>query len=309
MTIMQIKSFLEIYKLKKYSDAAAEVGLTQSGLFKQIKSLEDELFSALFEKTPRGIEPTATGRKLYPHFLYIIKQYDEMLLKVQDYICMDEMDLILGAMYFTKQYKIMEMIKICTQNSPNTNIKLDENRANDLEVLLDKKLLDAAFIYKELLQKEYHKVIPLIIDCLVVVMSKKHNYSQKESISLNELKHETFILMRGDMLLYNFLLLCCINKGFVPREMAVDLRLETMKSLVRDNSGITLLMKKMAEDFIESEDMVMIPLEENYKLTLALVTANQTPSSACYRFIRNVESMQLKDYYIGEEQKESGREV
>lgn len=289
MTVLQVKIFLCVWQTKKYSDAADELGLSQSNLSKQLKALEDEFLVKLFEKTARGVEPTDAAISLYPHFLYIMRQYQDILLKIQDLPTTEELELKLGSQYFTMQYNIMPMIKRFTDTHKNVHVSIHEVRALELQDMLDKKLVDAIFIYKELLQKEYRRIFPIKSDVMVAVMNPDHPFSGRESIGLRELQHERFLLMRGDLLLYNYFLNCCINVGFVPKELEVNLRLETMKSLMKKGSSITLLMKSMADSLAADGSLAVIPIEEEYRLTLSLVLANQTPSLASRRFAHSIE--------------------
>ncbi len=47
-----------------FTTAAAELGMTQAGVSYQIRVLEDRLGTALFLRRPKGLELTATGRRL-----------------------------------------------------------------------------------------------------------------------------------------------------------------------------------------------------------------------------------------------------
>lgn len=289
MTVLQVKIFLCVWQTKKYSDAADELGLSQSNLSKQLKVLEDEFLMKLFEKTKRGVEPTDAAISLYPHFLYIMRQYQDILLKIQELPTTEELELKLGSQYFTMQYNIMPMIKKFTDTHKNIHVSIHEVRALELLEMLEKKLVDAIFIYKELLQKEYKRIFPIKSDVMVAVMNPDHPFSGRECIGLRELQHERFMLMRGDLLLYNYFLNCCINVGFVPKELEVNLRLETMKSLMKKGSSVTLLMKSMADSLAADGSLAVIPIEEEYRLTLSLVLANQTPSLASRRFAHSIE--------------------
>lgn len=289
MTVLQVKIFLCVWQTKKYSDAADELGLSQSNLSKQLKALEDEFLVKLFEKTQKGVEPTDAAIGLYPHFLYIMRQYQEMLLNIQDLPSTEELELKLGSQYFTMQYNIMPMIKRFTDIHKNVHVSIHEVRALELQDMLDKNMLDAIFIYKELLQKEYKRIFTIKSDVMVAVMSPDHPFNGRGSIGLKELQHERFLMMRGDLLLYNFFLNCCINVGFVPKELEVNLRLETMKSLMKKGNCVTLLMKSMADSLVADGSLVIIPVEEEYRLTLSLVLANQTPSLASRRFAHSIE--------------------
>lgn len=53
-------------RLLSFTEAADELGLTQSAVSQQIRALEDRFGCALFVRKPRGIELTDDGRRLLP---------------------------------------------------------------------------------------------------------------------------------------------------------------------------------------------------------------------------------------------------
>ena len=55
MTIVQIKHFLAILEYNSFSNAAEEMFISQSALSKQIKSLENELGTALFVRSNNNL--------------------------------------------------------------------------------------------------------------------------------------------------------------------------------------------------------------------------------------------------------------
>lgn len=282
MTVLQMECFLEVCECKKYSEAAENMGMLQSSLFKQLRAIEDEFFIRLFDKDKRGVKLTEAGETLYPYVVFMYREYKKMMDRLQEFSEGKNYSLMLGSLYFSKQYSIIQMIREFEQIRPNIKVGVDEYRSNELEPLIRSGRLDAGFIYKELLEEEFERVIPIREDYLVAVMSKVHVLALRDSIKLQELKNEPFILMKGDERIYKQLLKFCIEEGFVPKEHNMDIRLETMKELIRLSNSVTILMRTMAEDLLEDKNLVMVPIEGNKRLTLSFVVQNET--EACKVF-------------------------
>ena len=60
----QVRLFVEIANSKSLSAAAEALSLTQSGLSRQLSSLESYIGQPLFVRHGRGVEPTEAGQKL-----------------------------------------------------------------------------------------------------------------------------------------------------------------------------------------------------------------------------------------------------
>ncbi|ACI59479.1 transcriptional regulator, LysR family (plasmid) [Rhizobium leguminosarum bv. trifolii WSM2304] len=62
-----LENFLAIYEARNMHRASGSKGITQPALTKSLKTLEDDIGSALFVRTPWGLEPTEAGQTLYRH--------------------------------------------------------------------------------------------------------------------------------------------------------------------------------------------------------------------------------------------------
>lgn len=65
MDIRAMHYFIGVYEEKSFSKASERLHVVQSALSMRIRNLEEELGSSLFERTQRGLVPTAAGRRLY----------------------------------------------------------------------------------------------------------------------------------------------------------------------------------------------------------------------------------------------------
>jgi hypothetical protein len=62
MELRQLKSFLKIAEVQSFSEAAKEMGYSQSALSVQIHSLEQELGVKLFDRMGRQVTLTPPGK-------------------------------------------------------------------------------------------------------------------------------------------------------------------------------------------------------------------------------------------------------
>lgn len=72
MDIRQIQYFIRVYEERSFSRAAERANVVQPALSMQIRRLEEELGTSLFDRTPKGIEPTIAGDRFYQLCLPIV---------------------------------------------------------------------------------------------------------------------------------------------------------------------------------------------------------------------------------------------
>lgn len=75
MDFRQISYFMWVYEERSFSKAAAKASVVQSALSMQIRRIEDEFGVQLFNRLPRGVEPTEAGRKFYERCVPIARNF------------------------------------------------------------------------------------------------------------------------------------------------------------------------------------------------------------------------------------------
>jgi DNA-binding transcriptional LysR family regulator len=77
MDVRQIQYFIRVFEERSFSRAAEKANVVQPALSMQVRRLEEELAAALFDRSPRGLEPTPAGRRLYELCVPIVRSIAE----------------------------------------------------------------------------------------------------------------------------------------------------------------------------------------------------------------------------------------
>ncbi|MGB3387156.1 MAG: LysR family transcriptional regulator, partial [Pseudaminobacter sp.] len=80
----QLRYFIKIAELKSLSRAAETLDLTQSGISRQLGSLEAHVGKPLFFRTGRGVELTTAGEQLFAAAKPAYASIDETLDTIRD---------------------------------------------------------------------------------------------------------------------------------------------------------------------------------------------------------------------------------
>ena len=78
MNTLYFKYAIEVERSRSITQAAENLFMAQPNLSKAIKELEDTLGYAIFERTPKGVIPTAQGTQFLQHARNIVQQLEQM---------------------------------------------------------------------------------------------------------------------------------------------------------------------------------------------------------------------------------------
>lgn len=85
MDLRQIRYFVASCEAGSLSAAAERLNCTASGVSQQMSALEGRLGTSLFERTRRGVNPTAAGWRLYNRCLAVLKAVSEAEMELEDF--------------------------------------------------------------------------------------------------------------------------------------------------------------------------------------------------------------------------------
>ena len=128
--LRELEQFLGVAEANSLSRAALSLGLTQSGLSRQIASLEARLNVRLFERTGRGVVLTQAGRKLLPYAQSILKQAREAESRLAEMRRMPSGRVVIGVTPTVAQLVTAPVIAAARDRYPGISLLVMESSAS-----------------------------------------------------------------------------------------------------------------------------------------------------------------------------------
>lgn len=195
MTLEQIDYFICAAQSRTFFDAAEAMHISQSSLSKQIMKLEKELELTLWDRSKRTAVLTPEGEFFYKEALKISRQYHRSLEAVYHFKDSKLQALHIGTLPFLSQYHLTSVIHSFCDTHPELSFSLKEVEDEELLSGLEKDLFNLIFVRKHMIDPELYTFHALTADRLVAVFPEAHPSASKKSVSLSELKKESFILI------------------------------------------------------------------------------------------------------------------
>jgi LysR family hydrogen peroxide-inducible transcriptional activator len=246
MTLTELKYIVAVAREKHFGKAAEACFVSQPTLSVAVKKLEEELEVKIFERNANEVTVTALGEEIVRQAQAVLEQaanIKEIAKRGKDPLAGP---LKLGVIYTIGPYLLPDLVREMITHTPQMPLMLQENFTVKLLEMLRTGEIDCA-VLAEPFPDVGLAVAPLYDEPFFAAVPAKHPLAQLESISSEELKAETMLLLGTGHCFRDHVLEVCpefarfssnaegIRKSFEGSS------LETIKHMVAAGMGVTLV--------------------------------------------------------------------
>jgi len=277
--LRHLRYFLAVAEELHFRKAADRLFISQPGLSRQIKQMEDELGFSLFERSNKKVYLTKSGRYLQNEVSLALKNLDDMFSHAQLIHEGMEGQISLGYVGSAMQNVIPEIILRIKEDHPNIHYSLKEMENPEQIDALFMKEIDLAFVRLDKVPKGL-QIRPVFEDTFSLVLPLHHHVSQDNFTDLSSLKEEPFILFDQSYSPAYFEQVMQIFKhsGFHPMISHNTVHASTIFRLVENNLGISIVPTSLLLGYdmnIKSIELNKIP--QRTVLSVAWNSSNRNP--------------------------------
>ncbi|MDB5618732.1 LysR substrate-binding domain-containing protein [Tardiphaga sp.] len=186
--------FLAIVAHGRMAKAAEVLGVAQPTLSQQIRALEQDLGTVLFDRTSNGMQLTATGLALREHAERLIVQSKAARTAIAELEGGMTGTLRVGVIHTYSMAFLPQMIGSFSRKYPNVRLKVEASNARSVEQRILSGHLDVGIAFDPPQHLELG-VDRLFEERLVLVLAKSQNRPPQQSISLAALARRPLALL------------------------------------------------------------------------------------------------------------------
>ncbi len=246
MTLTELKYIVAVARERHFGKAADACFVSQPTLSVAVKKLEEELDVKLFERSANEVSVTALGEEIVRQAQSVLEQaanIKDIAKRGKDPLAGA---LKLGVIYTIAPYLLPDLVRQVIHRTPQMPLMLQENFTVKLLEMLRTGEIDCA-ILAEPFPDAGLALAPLYDEPFFAAVPRNHPLAQKDSVSADELKNETMLLLGNGHCFRDHVLEVCpefarfssnaegIRKSFEGSS------LETIKHMVAAGMGITLV--------------------------------------------------------------------
>lgn len=269
-SIHSLLVFHEVVKQRSFSKAAEELFISQPAVTKHIKGLEQKVGMGLIQRGGGGFYLTEAGKVLFKS----TKKISDYLREIENRLGRLQKEhhglLRIGT---TESYSRCLMPKLLSEFQnlfPSIKITLDVGSSEEVEKSLATYRNDLALIGVTKVSSKFESV-PFLKEELVLIVSPSHPLSSQKKVSLKTIGEYPFIIRAKGSTTRRIILQAFQELGIRPSLLIEAGSSEFIKQWVSEGKGISIIVKRIAEEEAKRGMVVRIPLEERFFLQVALL--------------------------------------
>lgn len=285
MDIKQISYFMAVAQEGSFSRAAEKLEVSQPTLSMAVKKLEEELGAELFYSFNRRQNLTDEGLRLKEGAAKLLEVYQETIenVKLSDYVGSGAVTLglspLFGACFFG------DLIPSFSAAYPNIKINMIEDGANKIDELVEKGEVDLAVTLNTERTASFASC-HFSTQRNVALLHKKHPLANAKSITVADLKEDSFAIFNQDFILNRQIMSACHAAGFRPKIALLSSQWDFMVELVSRNRAVSILPKPVLDKHPDP-NVVCVPLMDSMKCWDIVLAWNKQKymSKSCRLFL------------------------
>ncbi len=250
LELRHFKYFLAVAEELNYRKASETLFISQPGLSRQIRQMEEILETQLFVRDKKSVALTRAGIYLKGETEFILNHLEQTKRQLKSIGRGNTGEIRIGFLGSAMQEIIPKLLLQLNESHPGIKTNLDElsNRAQVDAVVRDK--LDIGFVRLARVPRDLH-IRPVLEDTFSLVLPKDHKIGHRSFKGVGQLSGEDFILFAQEYSpqYYDTVMSICEDAGFTPKISHKSVHAQTIFTLVENSLGIAIVPTSLQHGF------------------------------------------------------------
>ncbi|GJM62726.1 LysR family transcriptional regulator [Persicobacter diffluens] len=269
--LRHLRYFKAVAEELHFRKAAEKLFISQPGLSRQIKQLEENLGATILERDKKEVRLTPAGEYLKTEIDLMLNHLNFSFQQVKHVAEGASGEIRIGFLGSAMQNVVPDLLLKMNEKFPNIKSSLEEMSNYDQVQAILKDEMDLGFVRLARVPENIG-LKAVFTDSFSVVLPGDHPLDTANFTSIAQLAEEKFILFTADYsnLYFNTIMSICEDQGFSPTVSHKTVHAQTIFKLVENNMGVSI---------------VPTSLQEGYNLNIKFIELKDIPQKAILSMI------------------------
>lgn len=263
MTLTELRYIVTLAQEQHFGRAAERCFVSQPTLSIAVKKLEDELGTALFERSKHAVRVTPVGEKVVRQAQTVLEQAESIKDLAQEGKNQLASPLRIGAIYTIGPYLFPHLVSQVQQRAPSMPLYIEENFTESLRVKIRNGELDAIIVALPFDEPDI-VTRPLYDEPFMMLLPKEHPLAGKGQIDSQTLHEQDLLLLGEGHCFRDQVLESCptLNHSATDRHTITEgSSLETIRMMVASGLGCSVIPQSATGGHYQSPLVVTKPFK------------------------------------------------
>jgi len=263
MADRRLQVFHTVARLLSFTKAAEELHMTQPAVTFQVRQLEEQFNTRLFDRTHNRISLTDAGKRVFEYAERIFHLYSEMDNSVRELTGDISGVLILGASTTIAEYMLPELLGDFKSKHPEVTIRLKVANTDGIVSQVENNDIDLGVVEAPVNNKNL-VVEECRTDQLVLIVPPGHELQHEKSVTMNRIAEYPFICREEGSGTREVMIESMQSAGIDPADMRIAMELgslEAIKGAVESGMGVSILSKATLNKELKLGTLVAIEID------------------------------------------------
>ncbi|MEJ2360606.1 MAG: selenium metabolism-associated LysR family transcriptional regulator [Gammaproteobacteria bacterium] len=263
MADRRLQVFHTVARLLSFTKAAEELHMTQPAVTFQVRQLEEQFNTRLFDRTHNRISLTEAGNRVFEYAERIFHLYSEMDNSVRELTGDISGVLILGASTTIAEYMLPELLGDFKAKHPEVTIRLKVANTDGIVSQVENNEIDLGVVEAPVNNKNL-VVEKCRTDQLVLIVPPGHELTRENSVGMTRIAEYPFICREEGSGTREVMIESMQAAGIEPADMRIAMELgslEAIKGAVESGMGVSILSRATLNKELKLGTLVAIDID------------------------------------------------
>jgi DNA-binding transcriptional LysR family regulator len=277
MADRRLQVFHTVARLLSFTKAAESLHMTQPAVTFQVRQLEEQFNTRLFDRTHNRISLTEAGQRVYEYADRIFDLYAEMENAVRDMTGEISGMLVIGASTTIAEYMLPSLLGDFKKQYPDINVHLKVSNSDGIVSMVENNDIDLGVVESPVMNKNL-VVEECRKDRLVAIVPPLHSLVAEESVKIRDLLENAYIAREEGSGTREVIQEYLAELGMQPSDVHISMELgspEAIKGAVEAGMGVSIVSEVTIHKELQLGSLVALELDPPIQRPFSFVHQKQ----------------------------------